>query len=94
MEKPRREDENNLSTLVQDARGLIAATADVTCDKVIEARKRPAAALDNGKELIGRVRERTAEHAAAAEGLVRENPKSHFGLNPHINPIGRTCPSW
>jgi hypothetical protein len=35
-------------------RALIAATAEVTVDKVSEARKCLADALDNGKELIGR----------------------------------------
>lgn len=74
MEKHEHTDENNLSTLVQDARALVSATADVAGDKVAEARKRLTAALDNGKELIGRVKQRAAEHAAAADGLIRDNP--------------------
>ncbi len=48
----------DLSTLAEDARTLMEATADVAGEKVGEARKRLAAALENGKEIIyGRVRE-------------------------------------
>jgi ElaB/YqjD/DUF883 family membrane-anchored ribosome-binding protein len=72
MEK--HEQENNLSTLVQDARALVAATADVAGDKVVEARKRLKAALDSGKELIGRVSEKAVEQAKAADEVIRENP--------------------
>jgi ElaB/YqjD/DUF883 family membrane-anchored ribosome-binding protein len=52
----------------------MAATADVAGDKVAEARKRLAAALESGKELIGRVREKAVERAKAADQEVRENP--------------------
>ena len=37
---------NDMGTLVEDARALIAATADVAGDKVGEARQRLAAALE------------------------------------------------
>ena len=53
---------------------LVAATADVAGDKVAEARKRLAAALDSGKELIGRAHERAVDHAKAAGKVARENP--------------------
>jgi len=74
MDKYKQADENNLGTLAEDARALIAATADVAGDKVAEARTRLAAALDSGKEMIGRVREKAIEHAKAADQVVRENP--------------------
>jgi len=48
---------NDMGTLAQDARALRAATADVAGEKVGEARKRPAAALDNAREICDRVRE-------------------------------------
>src|SRR5689334_2594945 len=63
MSKQRQADENNVATLAEDARALMAATADVAGDKVAEARNRLAAALDSGKALMGRVREKTVEHA-------------------------------
>ena len=40
-------------TLAEDARALMAATADVAGEKVGEARKRLAAALDRAKEIAG-----------------------------------------
>jgi ElaB/YqjD/DUF883 family membrane-anchored ribosome-binding protein len=72
MEK--HESENNVRTIVEDARALVAATADVAGDKVAEARKRLAAALDSGKELIGRARHKAVEHAKAGDQVVRDNP--------------------
>jgi ElaB/YqjD/DUF883 family membrane-anchored ribosome-binding protein len=74
MDKHRNTDENNIGTLAEDARALVAATADVAGDKVAEARQRLATALDSGKELIGRVREKATEHVKAADQAVRDNP--------------------
>jgi|ERR1035441_2568197 ElaB/YqjD/DUF883 family membrane-anchored ribosome-binding protein len=66
--------ENDMGTLADDARALMAATADVAGDKVAEARRRLAAALDSGKQAFGRVREKAVESAKAADQLVRDNP--------------------
>jgi len=74
MNKQAQAIENDLVTLAEDARALMAATADVAGDKVGEARKRLAAALENGKQLYGRVREKAVEGAKAADQTVRENP--------------------
>ena len=74
MGKHKQADENDMGTLAEDARALMGATADVAGDKVAEARKRLAAALESGKELIGRVREKAVERAKAADQVVRENP--------------------
>lgn len=74
MEKHEHADENNISTLLRDARALIIATADVAGDKVVEARKRLAAALDSSRELFGRTSKRAVEQAKAADRVIRENP--------------------
>src|SRR5580700_2084509 len=74
MDKHKQADENDMGTLAEDARALVAATADVAGDKVAEARQRLATALDSGKELIGRVREKATEHVKAADQVVRDNP--------------------
>jgi ElaB/YqjD/DUF883 family membrane-anchored ribosome-binding protein len=66
--------ENDLGTLAEGARALMVATADVAGDKVGEARKRLAAALESGKQMYGRVREKAVEGAKAADQAVRENP--------------------
>ena len=42
---------NDMNTLAEDARALMEATADVAGEKVSEARKRLAAALERGKEI-------------------------------------------
>ena len=74
MSKHKQADENDTGTLAEDARALMAATADVAGDKVAEARKRLAAALESGQELIGRVPEEAVERAKAADQVVRRNP--------------------
>src|ERR1035441_9094876 len=75
MDKQRHSGENDMGTLAEDARALMAATADVAGDKVAEARRRLAAALESGKQVFGRVRERAVEGAKAADELGRENPR-------------------
>ena len=57
----------DVSQLAEDARALMAATADVAGEKVGEARKRLAAALERGKELYGQVREKAVAGAKAAD---------------------------
>jgi ElaB/YqjD/DUF883 family membrane-anchored ribosome-binding protein len=65
---------DELSTLADDARALMAATSDVAGEKVGEARKRLAAALDSSKEMYGRVRDKVVDGAKAADDAVRERP--------------------
>jgi len=69
-----------MGSLAADARALMAATADVAGDKVSEARKRLAAALDQGKEMCGRVREKAIEGAKAADAAVHEHPYQAIGI--------------
>lgn len=65
---------DDMGQLADDARALMTATADVTGEKVGEARKRLAAALDRGKEIYGRVKEKAVEGAKAADKAVHEHP--------------------
>jgi ElaB/YqjD/DUF883 family membrane-anchored ribosome-binding protein len=65
---------NDMSQLAEDARALMTATADVAGEKVSDARKRLAAALERGKEIADRVREKAVEGAKAADEAVREHP--------------------
>jgi ElaB/YqjD/DUF883 family membrane-anchored ribosome-binding protein len=71
---------NDMGTLAEDARALMDATADVDGEKVSDARKRLAAALERGKEICGRVREKAVEGAKAADTAVREHPYQAIGL--------------
>ncbi|HZL43120.1 MAG TPA: DUF883 family protein [Verrucomicrobiae bacterium] len=74
MNKQTQATENDLGTLAEDARALMAATADVAGEKVGEARKRLAAALEGGRQIYGRVRDKAIEGAKAADQTVRDNP--------------------
>jgi len=71
---------NYMGTLAEDARALMAATADVAGEKVGEARKRLAAALEGGRQVYGRVREKAVDGAKAADQTVRENPYQAIGI--------------
>ena len=71
---------NDVGTLAEDARALMAATVDVAGDKVAEARKRLGAALESGKELYGRVRDKAVEGVKAADETVREHPYQAIGI--------------
>jgi ElaB/YqjD/DUF883 family membrane-anchored ribosome-binding protein len=71
---------NDVSQLAEDARALMVATADVAGEKVGEARKRLAAALESGKELYGRVREKTVEKAKAVDETIHEHPYQAMGI--------------
>lgn len=65
---------NDLGKLAEDASALMSATADVAGDKVSEARKRLAAALERAKEIADRVRAKAVEGAKAADVAVHEHP--------------------
>jgi len=69
-----------MGTLAEDARALMTATADVAGEKVGDARKRLAAALERGKEIAGRVREKAIEGAKAADEAVHEHPYQAIGI--------------
>ncbi len=71
---------DEMETLAEDARALMTATADVAGEKVGEARKRLAAALDSAKEIAGRVRDKAVEGAKAADQAVRDKPYQAIGI--------------
>ena len=71
---------NDMSQLADDARALMVATADVAGEKVSDARKRLAAALERGKEMCGRVREKAVEGAEKADEVVHEHPYQAIGI--------------
>ena len=71
---------DDVSQLAEDARALMAATADVAGEKVGEARKRLAAALERGKEIYGHVREKAVEGAKVADEAVHEHPYQAIGI--------------
>jgi ElaB/YqjD/DUF883 family membrane-anchored ribosome-binding protein len=96
MNRQKQEISNDLGTLAEDARALMAATADVAGDKVSEARQRLAAALENGKEIYGRVKDKAVEGVKATDKVVRENPYQAIGIAIGVGAlvgylVGRRC---
>jgi len=71
---------NDMAQLAEDARALMTATADVAGEKVSEARKRLAVALEDGKEICGRAREKAVEGIRAADEVVHEHPYQAIGI--------------
>ena len=78
---------NDIGQLAEDARALMAATADVAGEKVGEARKRLAAALDRAKEIGGCVRDKAVAGAEAADQTIRENPYQAIAVGVGVGAI-------
>jgi ElaB/YqjD/DUF883 family membrane-anchored ribosome-binding protein len=87
MNKHTHESSNDMGTLAEDARALMAATADVAGEKVGEARKRLADALDSAKQLATRVRDRAVEGAKAADEAVHEHPYQAIAIGVGIGAL-------
>jgi ElaB/YqjD/DUF883 family membrane-anchored ribosome-binding protein len=80
MNKHAQATSNDIGTLAEDARALMAATADVAGEKVGEARQRLAAALERAREIAGNVRDKAVAGAKVADQTVRENPYQAVGI--------------
>ena len=78
---------NDMNQLADDARALMTATADVAGEKVGEARKRLAAALERGKEIYGRVRDKAVEGAKAADEAVHEHPYQAIAIGVGVGAL-------
>jgi ElaB/YqjD/DUF883 family membrane-anchored ribosome-binding protein len=78
---------NDMSQLAQDAQALLSATSDVAGDKVAEARKRLADALERGKEICGCVRAKAIEGAKAADEVVHKHPYQAIAIGMGIGAI-------
>ncbi len=87
MIKPTQAISNDMGQLAEEARALIAATADVAGDKVVETRKRLAAALESGREMYGRVRDKAVEGAKVADQTVRENPYQSIAIGVGVGAL-------
>ena len=76
-----------MGTLADDARALMTATADVAGEKVSDARKRLAAALESGKEIYGRVKAKAVEGAKAADEAVHEHPYQAIAIGVGVGAL-------
>jgi ElaB/YqjD/DUF883 family membrane-anchored ribosome-binding protein len=87
MNKETQATSNDIGALAEDARALMAATADVAGEKVGEARKRLAAALERGKEIAGNVRDKAAAGAKIADQTIRENPYQAIAIGVGVGAV-------
>jgi ElaB/YqjD/DUF883 family membrane-anchored ribosome-binding protein len=87
MNKPTQETSNDLGTLAEDARALMAATADVAGEKVGDARKRLAAALERAREIAGNVRDKAVAGAKVADQAVHEHPYQAIAIGVGVGAI-------
>lgn len=70
--------------LMEDAKALMTATANVAEEKVVEARRRLAAALDRckdaGLEAWENIQDKAVAGARAADATVRQYPYQSLGI--------------
>jgi ElaB/YqjD/DUF883 family membrane-anchored ribosome-binding protein len=78
---------NDLGQLAEDARALMAATADVAGEKVGDARKRLAAALERAKEIGGCLREKAVAGAKVADEAVHEHPYQAIAIGVGVGAV-------
>jgi len=78
---------DDIEQLTEDARALIAATADVAGDKVGDARKRLAAALERAKQIAGTVRDKAVAGAKVADEAVHEHPYSAIAIGVGVGAL-------
>ena len=78
---------SDMGQLAEDARALMAATAEVAGEKVGEARKRLAAALDSAKEIAGKVRDKAVAGAKATDEAVHEHPYQAIAIGVGVGAI-------
>jgi ElaB/YqjD/DUF883 family membrane-anchored ribosome-binding protein len=78
---------NDLGTLAQDAHALMTATADVAGEKVGEARKRLAAALERSKEIAANVRDKAVAGAKVADKAVHEHPYQAIAIGVGVGAV-------
>ena len=70
----------DLEALAEDAKALLVATADVAEDKVVQARKRLAAAIEKGRGTLGHMQEKVIQGAKATDEMVHEHPYHAMGV--------------
>ena len=87
MNKETQTTSTDMGQLAEDAQALMAATADVAGEKVGEARKRLAAALDRAREIGGCVRDKAVAGAKAADEAVREHPYQAIAIGVGVGAL-------
>jgi ElaB/YqjD/DUF883 family membrane-anchored ribosome-binding protein len=87
MNKETQTTTHDVGQLAEDARALMAATADVAGEKVGEARKRLTAALESAKHIAANVRDKAVAGAKVADQTVRENPYQAIAIGVGVGAV-------
>ena len=66
--------------LIENAQALLDATANITEEKVIEARRRLTEAVRRGKNAWNLVKEQAIAGARATDQVIREHPYQSIGI--------------
>ena len=87
---------NEMGQLAEDAQALMAATADVGGERVGQARKRLAAALESAKAIASNVRDKAVAGAKATDEAVHEHPYQAIAVGVGVGVLvgyllGRRC---
>ena len=80
MKKQNAHPHPDLESLAEDAQALLSATTEMAGEKVAEARKRLASALEKGKETWNQVQEGAVEGAKATDQVIRDHPYQAIGI--------------
>lgn len=65
---------DSMDNITDDTHALLAATANVAEEKVVQARNRLTAAMASAKETYAVVQKKAVEGAKATDKVIRENP--------------------
>jgi ElaB/YqjD/DUF883 family membrane-anchored ribosome-binding protein len=65
---------NDAGTLAQDAGALLNATAEITDEKVTQARQRLTEAVNSSKQMLVRLQEKASQGVQVADQAIRSNP--------------------
>ena len=79
--------ESDACQIAEDARALMTATAGVPGEKVSEARKRLATALERTKEIAGTVRTKAVAGAKATDVAVRAHPYQAIAVGVGVGAV-------
>lgn len=71
---------HDIGSLAEDATALMSATADIAGEKVGQARKRLAAALESTRGIAINLRDKTVAGAKATDKIVHENPYKSIAI--------------
>jgi ElaB/YqjD/DUF883 family membrane-anchored ribosome-binding protein len=77
----------DVGQLAEDAQALLTETAGVAGEKVGEARKRLAAALDRAKQIAGQVRDKAVAGAKATNEAVHEHHYQAIAIGVGVGAI-------